>query len=208
MKLKELFESEAKNLVVILPGRFQPPHPGHLHGYLQLVNKFGSNNVYITMSEKTNPKTSPLLYDERKEILTKLLGIPADKIVQVTKQYNVNELVKNMNLSDDTAVIFAVCKKDAAERQFTTKTKKDGSPSYMKKYNKEEPLESYKDHSYIVEYPTTKFELNGKKIKSASQIRKIFKNLNTTQKKKLFKSIYGNSDERIFHTFMQKLAIR
>lgn len=208
MKLKELFESEAKNLVVILPGRFQPPHPGHLHGYLQLVNKFGSDNVYITMSEKTNPKTSPLLYDERKEILTKLLGIPSDKIVQVTKQYNVQEVVKNMDLSEDTAVIFAVCKKDAAERQFTTKTKKDGSDSYMKKYSKSEPLETYKEHSYIVEYPTTRFELNGRKIKSASEIRNIFRNLNTQQKKKLFKSMYGNSDERIFHMFIQKLAIK
>lgn len=207
MKLKELFDEDAKNLVVILPGRFQPPHPGHLNAYQQLVDKFGANNVYITMSEKTDPKISPFSYDEKKEILTKMLGIPTDKIIQVRKQYNVKELVNNMNLDKDTAIIFAVCKKDAAERQFT-KLNKDGSESYMKKYNKSEPLEPYMDHSYIIEYPATKFELNGKHINSASEIRKIFKNLNTTQKKKLFKNIYGNNNERIFHTFVNKLATK
>jgi nicotinamide mononucleotide adenylyltransferase len=205
MKLKELFEEKGDRLVVILPGRFQPPHPGHLHGYLQLVNKFGADNVYLTMTEKTNPKTSPFLYDERKAILTKLLGIPSDKIVQVTKQYNVSELVKNMSLDKNTSIIFAVCKKDAAERQFTTK---DADESYMKKYNKGEPLDPYSLHSYIVEYPTTRFEINGRKIKSASEIRNIFRHLNIRQKKKLFKSMYGCFDEAIFHMFMDKLAIK
>jgi nicotinamide mononucleotide adenylyltransferase len=208
MKLKELFEGEANNLVVILPGRFQPPHPGHLHGYLQLVNKFGADNVYITMTEKTNPKTSPFLYDERKEILIKLLGIPSDKIIQVTRQYNVDQVVKNLNLSKNTAVIFAVCKKDAADRRFTTGTKKDGTESYMRKFNKEDGIKDYTEHSYIVEYPTTRFEINGKKIKSASEIRNLFRNLGLPQKKKLFKSIYGHFDESIFHMFMEKLAIK
>src|ERR1019366_7928610 len=104
MKLRELFEDkgqQADKVVTILAGRFQPPHSGHLHGYLGLVNKFGANNVYITMSDKINPDTSPFSYDERKEIFTNLLGVPSEKIIKVVRQYNVEELANKMNLSDD-----------------------------------------------------------------------------------------------------------
>jgi nicotinamide mononucleotide adenylyltransferase len=206
MRLKELFEDQATQIAVILPGRFQPPHPGHLHGYLELVEKFGSNNVYISMTEKTDPEESPFSYDERKEIFTKLLGVPSNKIIKVVRQYNVKELVKVLDLNNNSAIIFAISQKDSADERFSMAGKKDGSESYMKKFKSDEYLDSYMKHSYVVEYPTTRFKINGKNLNSAGQLRNLFRSLPIKNKKLLFKEIYGVFDERIFKLFLDKFS--
>ena len=115
------------------------------------------------MSDKVNPDSSPFSYDERKEIFTKLLGVPSDKIIKVVRQYNVEELANKMNLSDDTALIFAISKKDSAENRFSIGRTKEGSDSYMMQY-KDDFVVPFMTHAYVIEYPTTKFFLNIQKI--------------------------------------------
>jgi len=208
MKLCELFEDkghQANKIVAILPGRFQPPHVGHLHGYLNLVNKFGAHNTYITMTDKINPENSPFSYDERKEIFNKMLGVPSDKIIKVAKQYNVTELARIMNLQDDTALVFAVSEKDVAENRFSLGKTKDGSDSYMMKY-KDDFVVPFPEHSYIEEHPTTKFSFDGKILDSASQLRELFRTLSDNKKKELFEEMYGVFDERIFKVFLDRLC--
>jgi nicotinamide mononucleotide adenylyltransferase len=206
MRLKELLEEESMPMVVILPGRFQPPHPGHLHGYLKLVSKFGAENVYISMTDITNPEDSPLSYDERKEIFTKLLGVPSNKIIKVIKQYNVKEIVRALDLGKNTVISVAISKKDANEDRFSLNDKKDSVESYMRKFKQDDILSPYKEHCYVIEYPTTVFDVSGKRLNSASQLRLLFKNLKTEQKKKIFKEIYGVFDERLFKVFLDKFS--
>ncbi|MCB9797152.1 MAG: adenylyltransferase/cytidyltransferase family protein [Alphaproteobacteria bacterium] len=41
--------------VVLLAGRFQPPHPGHAQAYRQLCAQFGDEHVYVGTSDKQDP---------------------------------------------------------------------------------------------------------------------------------------------------------
>lgn len=205
MKLTELFENQATRIIVIFPGRFQPPHPGHLHGYLELVNKFGAENVYISMTEKTDLAKSPFLYDERVAIFTDILGIPSNKILKVTKQYKVKELSDNMNLKPNTAIVFAVSDKDIKENKFSVGRDKEGTESYMKEY-KNDIVDTFMHHSYIIKYPSIEFNLHGQLIHSATQLRELFRKSSVAKQKKLFEEIYGKLDERIFKMFLDKFG--
>ena len=209
MKLTELFEARNEptqgRVVAIYPGRFQPPTPAHVWVYKALVGKFGANNVYISMSDSMNPETSPLSYDERKMIFTKLLGVPENKIIKVTRQYNTEDVAKVVDIDKQTALIFAVGQKDMTDNPRFKFTK----DSYVQNFydRKASPeLTPYTDHMYIMALPTQKFNLGDKAAKSATQLRKLFKQLNTEGKKRLFVEIYGKFDASIFNVLRQKLA--
>jgi len=73
--------SNPKNIVVF-PGRFQPFHLGHYYSYEALVKKFGKDNVYIATSNKIEPEKSPFNFNEKKLIISKMFGIPSNKIIQ------------------------------------------------------------------------------------------------------------------------------
>src|SRR4051812_41600076 len=89
MKLTEVKDVEPKKrVIVVYGGRFQPPHPGHVAVYHWLVDKFGTDNVWIAMSARTNMDPakgdlSPFTYEERKNMFTDLFkkGPPSEKIV-------------------------------------------------------------------------------------------------------------------------------
>lgn len=213
MRLVELFEKALptwqskpdRKIVVIFPGRFQPPHTGHLKDYNALVGKFGANNVYISMTDKYDTELSPFTYDERKNIFVKLLNVPADKIIKVSRQYNVEDISKVLDLNPETVVIFAVGKKDMLNNprfKFT-------STSYVQDfYNiKSSPeLEPFSERMYILTIPTHIFKATDKlKIKSASAFRKLFKSLNLEGKRRLFEVVYHKFDATIFNVFVQKL---
>ena len=97
-----LEEVDPKKLVVVYGGRFQPFHKGHFQSYKWLTKHFGSSNVWIATSNKTNfdPKAgeiSPFTFAEKKKIITTLFDVeprriieaqnPAFKPVEVFKQY-------------------------------------------------------------------------------------------------------------------------
>ena len=69
--------------IIVYGGRFQPFHKGHKKVYDSLVAKFGSKNVYIATSDIQDSDKSPLSFNEKKEIATKLFGIPSSKFVKV-----------------------------------------------------------------------------------------------------------------------------
>ena len=157
MKLSELFETKqttgVNRVIAVLCGRFQPPTPAHIAAYKQLATKFGPQNTYISMTSALNPEKSPLTYDERKQIFVKLLGVPADKVINVKNQYNVEQIAKLLQLSDDTAIVFAVGQKDMEENpRFSVKS----SESYIQKYKAGEET-SYLDHMFIDVIDTKKF---------------------------------------------------
>ena len=81
------------NKVVVYAGRFQPFHKGHYATYSHLVKKFGKNNVYIGTSNKTDNNKSPFNFKEKVMIITKMFGIPKNKIVQVKNPYVPTEVL-------------------------------------------------------------------------------------------------------------------
>jgi len=88
MFLTELAEP---TLLVIYPGRFQPFHKGHYAVYEYLTGKFGRNNVYIATSNKTDNAKSPFTFAE-KAYFMQLTGVPADRIVQATQPYQIQNV--------------------------------------------------------------------------------------------------------------------
>ena len=209
MRLIELFEARNETsqgrVVAIYPGRFQPPHPAHAWAYKTLVGKFGMNNVYISMSDATNPETSPLSYDDRKLIFTKLLGVPNDKIIKVSRQYNADEVAKVVDIDKQTALIFAVGQKDMINNPRFKFTK----DSYVQDfYNRKATpvLTPYTEHMYVMALPTQKFKIGDVVAKSATKLREQFKQLNIEGKKRLFVEIYGKFDASIFNILRQKLS--
>ena len=211
MKLSELFESNNTQsegrAVVIYPGRFQPPTPGHIWGYKTLVGKFGRNNVYIAMTGYTDPEKSPLSYDDRKLIFTKLLGVPEDKIIKVSNQYNTDNVKKVIDLNKQTALIFAISQKDMNDNprfKFT-------QDSYMQDFHNRKSLpilEPYTEHAYIMTFPTRTFSVGTGKANSATRIRKLFRTLDTAGKKRLFIEIYGKFDASTFEILRQIVRLR
>lgn len=101
-------------LVVVLYGRFQPPHRGHLTVFKTLGEKFGSKNVYLGTSDKTDPDRSPLTFQQKKKLLVKQ-GIPADRILKTRRNYNAEEIKQALNIKEfsDFIYIVAVGKKDS-----------------------------------------------------------------------------------------------
>jgi cytidyltransferase-like protein len=102
-------------VVVIYYGRFQPPHKGHVTVYQELSKKFGSKNVYIGTSDKTDPDKSPLTFEQKKKIWAKH-GVPGDHIIKTRRNYNADEVKNALHLKDfkDFVFIVAIGQKDSS----------------------------------------------------------------------------------------------
>ena len=70
--VKEVLTENIDKKVVVYSGRFQPFHKGHYATYMNLVNHFGSSNVYIGTSNKTDNIKSPFNFNEKKTIMMKI----------------------------------------------------------------------------------------------------------------------------------------
>ena len=102
---------EMENVIVVYSGRFQPFHKGHFATYKQLISKFGKDNVYIATSNKTDNQKSPFDFREKKTIITKMFGIPSNKIVQVKNPYKPTEILSPYDAAK-TGLIVVVGEKD------------------------------------------------------------------------------------------------
>ena len=78
-------------LIVVYYGRFQPPHLGHYAVYEKIASVFGSDNVYIGTSNKTDKVKSPLTFTWKKKLLTKM-GVSSKNIIQTKRNYNSKEV--------------------------------------------------------------------------------------------------------------------
>ena len=186
--------------VVIYPGRFHPFHAGHKSSYNFLTSKFGKNNVFVATTSKQAPITSPFSYEEKQVMMT-ALGIPADKIVQVRNPYNAEEIIKNFD-HDNTVLIYAVSDKDMQRFQFT---KKDGTPGYIQPLTKNpKPLSQ---NAYLVLTPTEQFQVQGKTIKSASELRSIYVKADETGRQTIIKDLYGTINNQIKSIFDKALSM-
>lgn len=190
--------TDGKKPVVVYPGRFQPFHAGHYSVYKGLVDKYGADNVFIGTSNKTDNVKSPFDFNEKQTIMTKMFGIPADKIVQVKSPYSPQEILSKF--PEDTPFITAFSEKDA-ERLGS------GSKYFKPLPDKAGKLGNYKDAGYFTIAPEFQLDVDGENI-SGTTVRAVMGDpkRSPAEKKKMFTAMYGKFDPQIFDLITTKLA--
>lgn len=207
MYINELAEP---TLLVIYPGRFQPFHKGHKAVYDWLTGKFGSNNVYIATSNKTDNLKSPFGFAE-KAYFMQLTGVPTNRVVQATQPYQITSIRDDGHLNipnpSHTVVIFAVSEKDMSEDpRFKSWSKKDGSPAYFQPLKDIKQTESMDKHAYIMTVPTFDFKVMNQPMRSASEIRKLYADSDEATRKKIIADLFGRYTAEAEKIMTSKLA--
>src|SRR5210317_746461 len=178
------------NIVVVYAGRFQPFHKGHYATYSHLVKKFGKKNVYIGTSNKTDNNKSPFNFKEKVMIITKMFGIPKNKIVQVKNPYVPTEVLKKFD-KDTTAFVTVVGKKDASRL----------GGKFFTPYKDGIDFEGYEDRGYVYIAP------EGGGGVSGTEVRKGLSSGSEEDKKKFFtKRAYPKFNQKIFDFITNTLS--
>ena len=195
------------NYVVVYPGRFHPWHKGHKASYDYLVDKFGSQSVYVVTSDVQAPITNPFSFQDKETMMVKS-GVPTDKIVKVKNPYQAQELTKDIPDPDNTALIFAVSAKDMSgdAPRFRFGTKKDGSPSYMQPMpDNIKQLKPMTRHAYVFITPVSNFRVMGKDANSASEIRNLYTKGDDNSRMNIITDLYGEPDATLKDIFDRRL---
>jgi len=90
--------------VVVYPGRFQPMLKHHRAVYDKLAEEYGEGSVYIATSDSVKLPKSPLSFVEKQQVMTQLMGVPADKIINVKAPY-AGESYAHLGSSDSILII-------------------------------------------------------------------------------------------------------
>jgi hypothetical protein len=180
------------SMVVIMPGGFHPFHAGHASLYQSALKAFPNADVYVAATNDT--KTRPFPF-EIKEKLAKVAGVQDGRFVQVTSPFQAKEILQNYNPEEDV-VVFVRSEKDRDQQPKPGGTKKDGSPAYFQPYTGKD-MQPFGKHGYMAYLPTVEF---GPGIKSATEIRNIWPQLNDRRKLAMVMSLYPKAQEN------QKLA--
>lgn len=188
----------------ILPGRFQPPHIGHMKAWQWLRKEF--NDAYVATSDKVDPPRSPFNFSEKKAMFM-AAGVPSNRIVQVKNPYQSAEIVSQFD-SNKTIVIFGVSEKDMDEDpRFQFRPKKDGSPGFLQPYKKNmNNLRPVSEHAYVTTVPTFKFNVGGKPMRSATEFRANFAKANDSQQAQMITDLYGKYSDKIHDIMREKIV--
>jgi cytidyltransferase-like protein len=188
--VEELLKESEKitDYVVVYSGRFQPFHKGHYATYEHLVKKFGKNNVFIGTSDKTDNQKSPFNFKEKKTIMTKMFGIPSNKIVQVKNPYAPTEILKNF---DDTTTGFITVVGEKDEQRLGGK--------YFDPYKGKIEF-GYKDKGYVYASPAQPNPISG------TDVRNWLSKGSDEEKRNNFLKAYPKFDETIYKFITLKLA--
>ena len=168
--------------LVILPGGFHPYHAGHYALYQSATKAFPNAEVYVAATADTSNRPFPF---ELKQKLAQLAGVPADHFVQVKSPFQAREITSKFD-PEDTQLIFVRSDKDKNTQPQPGGTKRDGSPSYLQPYS-EKQTEPMNKHGYMAYLPTVEF---GPGMKSASEIRAAWPQLDEKRKTALVMSLY------------------
>jgi len=205
MQIEQITEQDTTQTLVLYPGRFHPFHKGHKAVYDHLVNKYGVSNVYIVTSDKVDPPKSPFNFQEKQTIM-RHVGVPGSRVKQVKEPYKATEVTSKVADPENTAVIFAVSEKDMMEDpRFAFKPKADGSPGYFAPLPKDDDLEPLSKRGYIEAVPTFRFDLLGKPMKSATEVRQQFASADAKQQALIVKDLFGSYSEKIHELMRDKI---
>jgi hypothetical protein len=185
--IKEINKPKVTQSIIIYGGRFQPFHKGHYAAYQNLVAEFGKANVYIGTSNDTSSDKSPFTFKEKKEIATKMFGIPASKFVKVNNPYRPVEILSKYD-GKITQYIAAVGEKDASRLK----------SGYFKPY-KGKAGYGYDEVGYYYPVPAEANPISG------TDVRKKLGSSNKEVAKKFFLKAYPSFDKDIFKMITTKL---
>ena len=209
---EEILKGTKNNLIVMFPGRFQPFHVGHKKLYDLAKQKFPGADFYITTADEVakvkDPSRYPFNFAEKKEII-KAAGIPEKEIIQVKQPYKPVEILNNYD-PNFTKAIYIVGKKDMeTDPRFQFGLTKKGTPTYFQPFKDLLSMEPFKEnggHGYIFAPSTIEFNLGGKKITSATELRNMYKQAKDSVRKDYIAQILGKFDPKIYNLFNAKLV--
>jgi len=212
--VNEILMPQKNNLIVIFPGRFQPFHIGHKKLYDLAKKKFPGADFFVATSDipqkgaDKDPSRYPFNFEEKKAIIT-AAGVPENEIAQVAQPYKPIEILKNYD-SNVAKVIYIVGEKDMKDDpRFSFKPKKDGTAPYFQPFvdlTQMEPFKEQGGHGYIFSPGTIQFNVNGKNITSATELRNLYKNSDESVRKNIITSVLGRFNQNIYNLFNKKLS--
>jgi hypothetical protein len=192
MRYTHLTEDVATDIAVFYGGRFQPMHKGHHKVYMDLVEQFGSSNVFIatTIAKNATPEKDPFSYEEKTGIMTEMFNIPADQIVK-TSPYRPDVSLTGKD-PNNTAIVLVFSAKDAGRLK---------GGNYLRDYTPGAEMVPSDQAGYILEVPIQEGGM------SATDFRKAMKNqsLNDNQKMMKFREFFGSINENVFNFIKDKL---
>jgi len=195
MRYANLTEDIAKDIAVFYGGRFQPMHKGHHKVYMDLVEQFGSANVFIatTVSKTATPDRDPFTFDEKAMIANKMFNIPQSNILN-TQPYRPDVKLTGKN-PDNTAVVLVFSAKDAG------RLKRGG---FLRDYKSGEDMVPSDQGAYILEVGIQEGGM------SATDFRSGMKNesLNENQKMMIFRDFFGSVNKQVFDFIKDRLNAR
>ncbi len=192
MKYAQLTEDVASDIAVFYGGRFQPMHKGHHKVYMDLVEQFGSSNVFIatTVSKTATPERDPFTFDEKKMIMGSMFGIPADKVVQ-TQPYRPDVSLTGKD-PNTTAVVLVFSAKDAG------RLKRGG---FLRDYEPGAEMVPSDQGAYIYEVPIQEGGMSATDFRTAMKSE----SLNNNQKMMKFREFFGSVNPKMFAFIQDKL---
>jgi len=192
MRYTHLTEDIATDIAVFYGGRFQPMHKGHHKVYMDLVEQFGSSNVFIatTIAKNATPEKDPFSYEEKTGIMTEMFNIPANQIVK-TSPYRPDVSLTGKD-PNNTAIVLVFSAKDAGRLK---------GGNYLRDYTPGEEMVPSDQAGYIYEVPIQEGGM------SATDFRTVMKNesLNDNQKMMKFREFFGSINENVFNFIKDKL---
>jgi len=206
-------EQQEGKLIVIFPGRFQPFHIGHKKLYDLAKKQFPGADFYITTANPTEkqiskePERYPFSFAEKKQII-EATGVPSEEIILTNTPYIPKELLAKYNPETDK-VIFLVGEKDMKEDpRFTFAPLKSGKLSYYQPFKNINEMVSFKEgegHGYVYAPSTITFNVKGKLIKSASELRSMFASGDEQTQKDIVVALVGSYKPEIHKLLADKL---
>jgi|14_taG_2_1085336.scaffolds.fasta_scaffold04319_2 hypothetical protein len=192
MRYVQLTEDVATDIAVFYGGRFQPMHKGHHKVYMDLVEQFGSSNVFIatTIAKNATPEKDPFSYEEKTGIMQNMFGIPAKQIVQ-TSPYRPDVSLTGKDPAK-TAIVLVFSAKDAGRLK---------GGNYLRDYEPGAEMVPGDQAGYILEVPIQEGGM------SATDFRNAMKNdsLNDNQKMMKFREFFGSINQQVYEFIKGKL---
>lgn len=202
MFIAQLFEANAKRIIVTYPGRFQPFHKGHRDVFASLQRRFGSENVFIVTSNKTDAAKSPFNFSDKVRFMH-AMGVPDSQVIETSNVYDLPAQFES--IKDKIVFITAVGQPDEKRLQ-PGKVKKDGSPSYFQQLpNDSKDFKTADQHGYVIiapESPQT-ISIGGKNYDAShgTPTRELWNQVrdNPQQRAEFLKQLYGRNDPELGH---------
>jgi hypothetical protein len=186
--------------VAVYPGRFHVFHQGHKAVYDHLAQDPSINDVYIVTSAKQNDTDSPFTFADKVAMMTRM-GIPASHIIQVANPYKIDEISQTLGLDPaQDRLIYALGAKDAERFKYTP-------TSALQLRSGAKKMQPISKHAYVEVVPTVEFNVQGQRVQSAKDIRKMYVDGNDNDRNQIIADLYGRADPDLKAMFDQRLGI-